>query len=129
MFSPRHQSLVDDFGGIVAPGVNMDALFDDRIRACSQSLSNLVSTGLDLRLLLRLLAAHRGRPVETRARAMPERGLGREERRSVGGKASVASCENENGGGLTANFVLTCRNELRTRMDSCDFGRGKRFGD
>jgi hypothetical protein len=29
MFSPRHKSFVDDFGGIVAPGVNMDTFFDN----------------------------------------------------------------------------------------------------
>ena len=69
MFSPRHQSLVDDFGGIIAAGVDVDAFLDDRVRARAQSLSDLVSARLDLGLLLRLLATHRGRPVgEGRAR-------------------------------------------------------------
>lgn len=72
MFSPRHQSLIDNLGGIVAPGIDMDAFLDDRVRASSQSLANLVSARLDLGLLLWLLAAHRGPswmakgPVEAR---------------------------------------------------------------
>lgn len=69
MFSARHQALVDNFGGIIAAGVDVDAFLDDRVRARAQSLSDLVSARLDLGLLLRLLAAHRGRPVVKRSGA------------------------------------------------------------
>jgi hypothetical protein len=31
VFSPRHQSLIDNLGGIVAPGIDMDAFLDDRV--------------------------------------------------------------------------------------------------
>jgi hypothetical protein len=31
MLPPCHHPLVDDFGCIVSPGIDMDAFFDDRI--------------------------------------------------------------------------------------------------
>lgn len=31
MFSPRHQSLIDNLGGIIAPGIDVDAFLDDRV--------------------------------------------------------------------------------------------------
>lgn len=55
VFATSHEALVDDLGRIVATGINVDAFFDDRIRAGTERLANLISAGLDLRLLLRLL--------------------------------------------------------------------------
>ena len=59
VFSSSHQPLVDDFGRIIATGVNMYTFLDGRVGACSQRLSNLVPTRLDGRRLL--LARHVGR--------------------------------------------------------------------
>lgn len=56
MFSPRHEAFVDDFRGIVAAGVDVDALLDDRVGAGAESLADLVSARLDLGLLARLLS-------------------------------------------------------------------------
>lgn len=105
MLSPRHESLVDDLGSIVAAGINMDAFLDDGVRARSQRLSNLVSAGLDLRLLLRLLAAHRGRSRD----AGEERAWGRRKAEVLrAGKAAADSCEQEKSGRIKATLVLTC---------------------
>lgn len=49
MFSTSHQSLVDDLGGIVAAGIYVYALLDNRVRARAESLSHLVPTRLYLR--------------------------------------------------------------------------------
>lgn len=104
MLSPRHESLVDNFGRIVAPGINMDAFLDDGVRARSQRLSDFVSAGLNLRLLLRLLAAHRGR-----SRDAGEERLGRRKAEVLrAGKAAVGSYEQENSGSLRATLISRC---------------------
>ncbi len=46
MLSSRHESLVDDFGGIVSSGVDVDAFFDDRVRTRAQRLAGLVAAWL-----------------------------------------------------------------------------------
>ena len=52
MLASRHHPLVDNFGRIVATGVNMHTFFHHRVRSCSQCLARLVAAWLDLRLLL-----------------------------------------------------------------------------
>jgi hypothetical protein len=52
VFPPRHQSLVDNFGRIVPPRINVHTLLDDRVAARTQCLACLVPAWLDLRLRL-----------------------------------------------------------------------------
>lgn len=47
MLSPSHEALVDDLGGIVSAGVDVDAFLDRRVRASAERLSDFVATGLD----------------------------------------------------------------------------------
>lgn len=49
MLTTCHQPFVNDLGGIVPPSINVYAFLDDGVGARSQSLSDLVSTRLDLR--------------------------------------------------------------------------------
>lgn len=52
VFSPGHEPLVDNFGSIVSPCVDVHAFLDHRIAASAQSLAGLVSAWLHLRLRL-----------------------------------------------------------------------------
>lgn len=49
MLSSGHQSLVDDFCGIVATGINVNALLDDGVGTGTKRLADFVPAGLDLR--------------------------------------------------------------------------------
>lgn len=53
-----HKPLVDNFGGIVSTGINMNTFLHHRVGASSQRLTDLVSTRLDLRLRCLLFAVH-----------------------------------------------------------------------
>lgn len=66
VFPSRHEALVNNFGGIVAAGVDVDAFFDRRVRSCAERLADLVSARLDHRLLLSLLVA--GHDLDARKR-------------------------------------------------------------
>jgi hypothetical protein len=57
VFPSGHEPLIDDFGGIVSPGVYVHTLFDNRVAACTQRLACLVPTWLYLCLCLRRLCA------------------------------------------------------------------------
>lgn len=48
MLTPCHETLVDDFGSIVATSVDMYTFFDNRIRSSSQRFARLVSARLYL---------------------------------------------------------------------------------
>jgi hypothetical protein len=53
MFSASHKALVDHLGSIVSSSIDVYALLDYRVAACSQRLARLVSAWLYLRLGLR----------------------------------------------------------------------------
>ena len=53
MFSPGHEALVDNLGGIVPPRVDVYALLDHGVTARTQRFPRLIPTGLDLGLGLR----------------------------------------------------------------------------
>jgi hypothetical protein len=52
MFPACHEPLVDDLRGIVSSCINVHALLDYRVAACTQSLASLVSARLYLRCRL-----------------------------------------------------------------------------
>ncbi len=48
VLAARHQALVNHLRCIVTPGVDVDALLDNRVGSCAEGLADLVSAGLDL---------------------------------------------------------------------------------
>ena len=60
VFPARHEPLIDHLGGIVPPGVDVDAFLDDRVGPGAQRLADLVAARLDVRLR----TVHRSRERE-----------------------------------------------------------------
>jgi hypothetical protein len=67
MLSSCHQTFVDDLGGIVPTSIDMYTLLYHRVGPCTQCLSGLVPTWLNLRSpLLLVLLSSRAHCVEMR---------------------------------------------------------------
>lgn len=88
MFAARHEFLVYDLGGVVAAGIDVDALLDDRVRAGAQGLADLVATRLYLWAWFagRAIIGVACGPVHCRGRGVG--GVGRRSRRSRSNKRS-----------------------------------------